>query len=308
MTQSEGEQLLGINAPCAVRLAHARRDGIGFTDSITIGRMGMAVPEAELAAIAKTLDLDPAACRDLARDRFADRFFRQVLGAKTLRAIDNSAYQGADIVHDLNQPIPAELRESCDVLYDGGAMEHIFDVKQVLTNYMTMVRPGGHLFINVPANNLFGHGFYQFSSEFFFRVFAPQNGFAVRDMLVIESEFISVEAGRDWQCYRSIDPASVGSRIRLVSDKPLMLFVQAERTQCVTPFAQPPMQSDYQARWDEDAAAREATGPAAAGDTEERLSQPFAYLTRWQSLKRKLKQRRKHSLRNRRFFTPIDPS
>lgn len=298
---------MGINAPCAARLARAKQDGVDFTDTLTIGRMGMAVPEAELAAIAGAVGLDPAIGRDLASDRFADRFFRLVLGAKTLRSIDNSAYQDASIIHDMNRPVPAELHESCDVLYDGGAMEHIFDVKQVMTNYMNMVRPGGHIFINVPANNLFGHGFYQFSSEFFYRVFEPSNGFAVRDMLVIESPFISVEAGREWHCFRTIDPAVVGTRVRLVSDKPLMLFVQAERTQRVVPFAQPPMQSDYQTRWNEDNKIRDAAPPAAENTADERLEEPFSYLTRWQDLKRRLKQRRKHSLLNRLFFQRIDP-
>jgi SAM-dependent methyltransferase len=289
---------LGINAPCAARLARARKAGVIFRDTLTIGRMGLAVPETELAAIARTLGLDPAVCRGLARDRFADRFFRIVLGAENLRSIDFSHYQDADILHDLNSPVPAELQESCDVLYDGGAMEHVFDVRQVLTNYMTMVRPGGRIFINVPANNLFGHGFYQFSTEFFYRVFEAANGFAVRDMLVIESPFASVEASGDWRCFRTLDPAEAGTRIRLVSSKPQMIFVEAERIERVVPFAQPPMQSDYRTRWDREP---EPAPP------EESAGEPFAYLTLWQSLKRTLKQRRKQSLRNRRFFTRTDP-
>lgn len=268
--------------------------------------MGMAVPKPDLAAIAVALGIRPAIVRDLACERFADKFFCDVLGAKTLRSIDNSAYQGATIVHDLNQPVPVELHDSCGVLYDGGAMEHIFDVKQVLTNYMRMIRPGGHIFINVPANNLFGHGFYQFSSEFFYRVFDACNGFTLRDMLVIESPFISVEAGRDWHCFKTVDPATAGRRIRIVSGRPLMLFVQAERTECVEPFAQLPMQSDYQNRWDKHQLARSSSQPATGGK-ESAPSKPFSYAGRWQSIRLWLKQRRKHSLGNRRFFEPIDP-
>jgi len=298
---------LGINAPCAALLARAKQAGVNFSDTLTIGRMGLAVPAAELTAIARTLGLDTAICGDLVRDEFADRFFRLVLGAEDLRSIDYSPYQEASILHDLNQPVPTELHESCDVLYDGGAMEHVFDVRQVMANYMNMVRTGGHIFINVPANNLFGHGFYQFSTEFFFRVFEPRNGFAVRDMLVIESPFISVEAGRHWRCFRSIDPAEAGARVRLVSNKPLMLFVQAERTECVVPFAQPPMQSDYQTRWYEEDAARGAAAPSRDAESDEVSEEPFAYPTRWQALKRTLKQRRKHSLRNRKFFQRINP-
>ena len=32
---------MGINAPCAARLARARQAGVVFTDTLTIGRMGL---------------------------------------------------------------------------------------------------------------------------------------------------------------------------------------------------------------------------------------------------------------------------
>ena len=67
------------------------------------------------------------------------------------------------------------------------------------------------------------------------------------------------------------------------------------------------MQSDYQVRWGQDNDTRKETPVSLPGDEQERLSRPFAYLTKWQSLKRWLKQQRKHSLRNRKFFLPIDP-
>lgn len=297
---------MGINAPAATFLARAKQAGVDFTEVTTIGRMGLAVPQDQLATMARILNLDPGVCSALAHERYSEQFFQRFLGAKTVRSIDHSSYQDANILHDMNQPVSKDLHESCDVLYDGGCMEHIFDVKQVLENYMNMVRVGGRIFVNVPANNLFGHGFYQFSSEFFYRVFDAPNGYVVREMVVIESPFISVEASRSWRCFRTVDPASVGSRIRLVSDKPLMLFVEAERTASVPPFMRSPMQSDYQARWDEHDASRSARSDAADG-AGERLSKPFAYLTPWQDLKRRLKQRRKHSLRNRRFFNRALP-
>ena len=296
---------MGLNAPSAALLAEARRAGVSFTETITIGRMGLAVPEAELTAIAQGLGLPPDSGRELVRDRCADRFFSCLLGAARVRAIDYSVYQQADVIHDLNQPVPEELHESCDVCFDGGTMEHVFDVRQVLANYMNLVKIGGHVFINVPANNLFGHGFYQFSSEFFYRVFAPANGFVVRDMLVIESPFISVEVSRDWRCYRTVDPADVGKRVRLVSDRPLMIFVHAEKVERLIPFTQPPLQSDYQTRWSRE--EPRPSEPEGIAELRNHVSRQFAYLTWWQEIRRRLKQRRKHSLSNRNFFTPTRP-
>jgi hypothetical protein len=296
---------MGLNAAGAALLVEAKQKGARFTDTVTVGRMGLAVSRRELAAHCRALgagngDRDDMAS-DLARDRFADRFFRELLGAASLRVIDYSPYQRADIVHDMNQPLPETLHESCDVLFDGGSMEHIFDVKQVLTNYMKLVRPnGGRIFINVPANNLFGHGFYQFSPELFFRVFSAENGFMVHDIYVIESSLLNVEMARDWRCYRTADPAEAGRRIRLVNGKPLMLFVHAERVKAGEPFAQPPMQSDYKARWE-----RVQTAHQADAVFDEANAKPFEYLTRWQALRQGFKQRRKHSLKNRRFFHAV---
>ena len=51
---------------------------------------------------------------------------------------------------------------------------------------MKMVKTGGHLMLFTPANNYFGHGFYQFSPELFYRVLSKENGFEVRRMVVLE--------------------------------------------------------------------------------------------------------------------------
>ena len=41
-----------------------------------------------------------------------------------------------------------------------------------------------------PANNFFGHGFYQFTPELFFRIFSAANGFEVE-----RSSFSRIDAG-----------------------------------------------------------------------------------------------------------------
>jgi 2-polyprenyl-3-methyl-5-hydroxy-6-metoxy-1,4-benzoquinol methylase len=53
-------------------------------------------------------------------------------------------------------------------VFDGGTLEHIFDYPTAIKNCMKMVKPGGHLLLTTPANNWFGHGFYQFSPELFY--------------------------------------------------------------------------------------------------------------------------------------------
>ena len=86
-----------------------------------------------------------------------------MLGLRSLRALDFSDYEGADLIHDLNRPIPDSLRDRFDLIIDAGTTEHVFDVRQALTNYADMLRVGGRIFHSSPANNRLHHGFYQLS-------------------------------------------------------------------------------------------------------------------------------------------------
>ena len=89
--------------------------------------------------------------------------------------MDFSAYEGAAILHDLNEPVGDELKEKFTFVLDGGTLEHIFNFPVAITGAMEMVAVGGHLAIVTGGNNFFGHGFYQFSPELFFRAFNLEN-------------------------------------------------------------------------------------------------------------------------------------
>ena len=110
----------------------------------------------------------------------------QSLGASSVDSMDNSDFEGARLVHDLNQPIPADWKGRYDAVIDGGTLEHVFNFPVALRNVMEMVQPGGRLFIHNCANNLCGHGFYQFSPELFFRVLSPANGFQMQHCVAVE--------------------------------------------------------------------------------------------------------------------------
>jgi hypothetical protein len=296
---------MGINTCFARLLVRAREEGAAFGQTATVGRQSMAVPVEDLGQLTRRLDLPASAAHEIASERFADGFFRRLLGAQTITAFDYSDYQGADVVHDFNRPLPAGQARRYNALIDGGTIEHIFDVRQVLANYMTMVRLGGRVFLNTPANNLFGHGFYQFSSELFFRVFDPANGFETERVCLIETPFLSVEISREQACYETVDPARLGKRVLLANNRPVMLYVQARRVSDVEPFAQPPLQSDYKVKWVEDPSDRRAE--SSDRDPDGAPDRPFTYIGRAEAVRRALRQRRKNSFRNRRFFRPFQP-
>jgi SAM-dependent methyltransferase len=163
--------------------------------------------------------------------------------------MDYSQYEGADIIHDLNKPVTTDLANRFDVVIDGGSLEHVFNFPTAIASLMTMVRIGGRLFMTTPANNLCGHGMYQFSPELMFRIFAPENGFEMIHLQLVEARFPSVELTRNRRIYEVSDPAKVERRVGFISDRPVMMMVEARKFASVPLFVQPPLQSDYVSNW-----------------------------------------------------------
>ncbi len=164
------------------------------------------------------------------------------LGAREIDVLDASDYDGAGMIHDLNEPVPDGWKERYDLVYDGGTIEHIFNLPIALRNCMEMVRPGGHLLLTSPANNYFGHGFYQLSPIFFYQALSEANGFRVERM-------IAVENGEGGRCYEVADPRQAGGRGELINDRPVLLAVQARRQAVVPIFRRMPSQCDYEEMW-----------------------------------------------------------
>ena len=299
---------MGIPTVFCALLVKSRLEGAAFGKLATIGRQSLTVPLNELRSFAAQLGVDVADWDKLTAGGYADAFLTDCMGAESLTSFDYSAYQGIDVVHDFNWPLDSRFHRAFDALIDGGSIEHIFDVRQVFENYMSMVRPGGHVFIHTPANNLLGHGFYQFSPELFYRVFCPENGFEIVDVCLTESPLSMGEASRRQRCFKTRDPRDIGKRVRFVNDRPVMCYVHARRLEAKPVFAAMPMQSDYTVKWEahraEAAVAETGEGSSHAEAAQE--NRPFRYLSLWQELRRSLAQRRKHSFRNRKFFLPLD--
>jgi hypothetical protein len=70
-------------------------------------------------------------------------------------------------IADLNQAIPAHLRDKYGLIYNGGTIEHIFDVRAVLRNLHDMLKIDGVVVHVGPMNGWVEHGFYQFCPTFF---------------------------------------------------------------------------------------------------------------------------------------------
>lgn len=237
---------MGIIFSQAKMLLDARHAGMRMDHVVTIGRQCLFLHPSELRELRKTC---PGGLKDYRWAEYADRFFRECLGVGELSALDYSPYEGADLLHDLNQPIGDELKQRFDLVVEAGSLEHIFNFPVAIGNLMNMTRVGGTISVCTVSNNLCGHGFYQFSPELIFRVFMPENGFRLGEVLAFEARYPGIELAPMSAAFAVTDPVSVGGRVGLMTRHPVLLLFHARKVADVPLFTRPPIQSDYAAAW-----------------------------------------------------------
>ena len=225
-------------------LLAARAAGVSFARTAMIGRQSLHITATHLNDRLRRFGMTKI--RDtktlLAAEQGYSEPLLKLIGAESVTSFDASPYEGASVVHDMNQPVAHEHHDHYSVVIDGGSLEHVFNFPQAMRNCMMMIAPGGHFLGITPANNLFGHGFYQFSPELFYRVFSAETGFAVERMYVVE-----YAPGASWMAVR--DPAVVKKRVTLTNAFPTYLMVQARRVDGSKSLMRTPQQSDYVAEW-----------------------------------------------------------
>jgi hypothetical protein len=225
----------------------ARRTGARFRRIATIGRQSLCLHPHELTALSDDV-ANPTIFYGYKWGDYCETYLRELLGTEEVISIDASEYENATIIHDMNEPLD-DLDEQFDLVIDGGSLEHIFNFPVAIFNIMRMVRVGGWVLICNPANNLCGHGFYQFSPELMYRVFSKENKFSVSEMLLTEHSFGSVELTPPLQVVRVRDPKEVGRRALIVTGKPLVIRTLAVKISRMNGFWRNPQQSDFVARW-----------------------------------------------------------
>jgi SAM-dependent methyltransferase len=252
---------MGLDINSVLFMLDARKRGVSLGEMLTIGRQHLNVFPAKMVRILQKHGLPSEGYREAAdKSEFGEPCLRAI-GATRTYSIDASDFEGADFVHDLNKPLPSELANRFDTVFDGGTLEHVFNFPVAIRNCMEMLRVGGHFFMHTCANNLCGHGFYQFSPELFYRIFSEQNGFAVERVILHR-----IGPYNRW--YEVPDPNSIRSRIELITFTPIQMMVQARKTKAVEVFAAAPQQSDYTVLWQQ-------TGTGAAKPKQGRFKTKF---------------------------------
>ncbi|MDJ0626946.1 MAG: methyltransferase domain-containing protein [Rhodobacter sp.] len=190
----------------------------------------------------------------LARKRFIylqeDGYYETLMrkmGFGEIESMDFSDYEGASILHDLNQPIPDELEGQFAFIFDGGTIEHVFNVPQALENVFRMLKPGGRFVSANGMNGWPGHGIYQFNPELVYTFWRRACQCEVHSCLGIKK----APAGSKEFRMAFPDPAELGRRLRLKGRIPegrFYLYYEVERLPGseMVPLA---LQSDYEVKW-----------------------------------------------------------
>jgi SAM-dependent methyltransferase len=231
---------MGFDTSAIKFLLSGKEQGVNFKKTLTLGRHSYQLDDYALGQCLKQFGIDPAQVAKLKAESpvYVEPFLK-LLGAKTTDSMDASSYEDATHIHDLNAPLPAHLKQQYDVVIDAGTLEHVFNFPQAIQNAMQMVKTGGTFISITIANNFFGHGFYQFSPELFYRVLSPENGFKMERMY-----FTITEPDAHW--YEVPDPKVVKSRVTLENTRQSYLLIQATKVEEKALFTITPQQSDYE--------------------------------------------------------------
>jgi hypothetical protein len=195
-------------------------------------------------------------------DGYAETMF-DLLGFPGIEVMDAADYEfdpaRGGILHDLNLPVPEALHGRYRFIFDGGTLEHVFNLPQAFANLFHLLAPGGRLFATNPLNGWPGHGMYQFTPELIYAFWKRSAGCRVLTC--------RATAWR-WGSFRRdlADPADTGRRARLRSWRApfwsappgrLMLQYEVEKGSGAGPLVAA-QQSDYAARWAGPAAGAQA--------------------------------------------------
>jgi hypothetical protein len=195
----------------------------------TIGRQGPHISKAKLRSIFPSERNYGPYCEELLID---------LLGATKVESFDNSDYEQATHIADMNLPI--ECAETYDTVLDAGTLEHIYNSAQALKNVSTMCAEGGQILHILPANNQCGHGFWQFTPELFHSLYSQANGYSETTVFLA-----SFDNEAHWY---EVEAPSNGQRIIIQSVGPLYVLCGTKRGSRVSHDRV--QQSDYVYAWD----------------------------------------------------------
>jgi SAM-dependent methyltransferase len=215
--------------------------------SLMLGRQGFKIEPPFAKHYEKALRFNGVNARRfdyLQDDQYSETLF-QKLGFGKIETMDFASYEGPSIEQDLNEPVPKKLHRKFDFIFDGGTIEHVFNVPQALINVFNMLKPGGRFVSANGLNGWVGHGMYQFNPELVWTFWKRKCHCLVHRCMGIHK--IPDKA----KPLHFADAAETGKRVRLkglIPDGRVYLYYEIEKTDAALDTSSA-LQSDYQVKW-----------------------------------------------------------
>lgn len=229
---------MGIKTSSARLLAYLKREGKSDLRSVCmLGRQELCLTKRQIRALCN--DYKDVLQGDFQQETFSEGFLK-ALGAEQIHSLDASDFEGADIICDLNKPIPEEYRNKFTCIIDGGTTEHVFSFDQAMENVIDLLEVGGYYIGMIPSNNWNGHGLYQLSPMLYMQLFCENNGMKLEHLYLCNA-FRS-------RTIREIQKRDITNRTELNGFAPAELYIVAKKIKdrCGTLVLQ---QGDYEQKW-----------------------------------------------------------
>ena len=177
----------------------------------TLGRQSCHVTPHQLCSISEKFGFGLAPSVDILGNTVDDDYLFRSLGFDSVESIDVNDYENATHIIDFNNELPNELAGLYDAVYDGGTLEHIFNLPQCLKNIHKLLKPGGIIMHALPSSNHVDHGFYMFSPTLFYDYYTTNRWNVLRSNIFEYTRKHNID---DWLIYNyfpgSIDNLSFG--------------------------------------------------------------------------------------------------
>lgn len=178
-------------------------------------------------------------------DGYAETLMEK-LGFGKMEVMDFPDHEGATILHDLNFKPKKSFENKFDLIFDGGTVEHVFNVPMALEGLFRMLKPGGRLVSANGLNGWYGHGMYQFNPELVWAFWKR-----ACNCNVIDCRAIPVEPSDEFAPVEFDGPADSGLRLRRknqIGPGRTYLYYEIEKTaeSHLPDFA---LQSGYETCW-----------------------------------------------------------
>lgn len=178
---------MGISMIPGLFLARHREAVAGKARGIILGRQKLHLSSRRMGRFLKHLGgqgLNLAPADITQEDGFSEKLLA-AMGYPRMEAMDFTAQEGAEHVHDLNLPLSPELHGRFGVVVDGGTTEHIFHIGTALDTCHQLLAPGGIMLGFVAADGWFGHGFFQTGPDVPWRYWHHARGYEMLEVSIV---------------------------------------------------------------------------------------------------------------------------